>query len=324
MPPSYGLMTDRLDAAPLFQEDFLDEIWKNATVASLCLSLFRSRRMTSAQTRVPVLATKASAFWITGDTGLKPTTEIGWGNTYINAEELAAVVVIPDNVVDDADFPLWDEYRPELEEAAAVLIDDTILGGIAAPGSFPAGIVPAANAAGNTIVAGTSTVDWLDDVNNMIGLVEADGYMVDTLIGKLSLQARLRGLRDANKGFLVAPAGPAGSSAANQRYQGQLFGVNLELDQLGLQTFATGTNMPEVIGLDKDAFVIGRRKDLTFKTADTGVITAADGSIVINLFQQDASALRMVMRIGWQVKNPVSRIAPNATGRYPAGVVVSA
>ena len=119
--------------------------------------------MTRAQTRIPVLATKATAFWITGDTGLKPTAEIGWENTFINAEEQAAIVYIPDNVVADADYDLWDEYRPEVEEALAVLSDDTVLFGAGKPATFPVGIVAGATAAGNVTQYGTSTVDWLDD-----------------------------------------------------------------------------------------------------------------------------------------------------------------
>ena len=322
MPPVYNAMTDRTDAGPLIPEDAADEIWKGTVKSSFVHSNFRTRRMTRAQQRIPVLATKATAFWITGDTGLKPTTEIGWENTYINAEEQAAVVVIPDNVVDDTDYPLWDEYRPEIEEALAVLSDDTVLFGAGKPSTFPVGIVAGATAAANTVQQGTSTVDWLDDLSNVLAAVEADGYVPDLIVSKVDIKGLMRKTRDAQKGFLFAPNGPGYGSASTMQAGGEIFNVPLYIDELGLTGWGTEVaGDPAIIVMDKDAFVLGRRKDLAWKSADTGVITDAAGLVVINLFQQDASALRVTTRWGWQVKNPVNRLQPTKASRYPAGVM---
>jgi HK97 family phage major capsid protein len=321
VPPVYNALTDRTDAGPLIPEDASDEIWKGTTKNSYIHSNFRVRRMTRAQQRIPVLATKASSFWITGDTGLKPTTEIGWENAFINAEEQAAIVVIPDNVVADADVDLWDEYRPEIEESLAVLSDDTVLFGVGKPASFPVGIVAGATAAGNVTQYGTSAVDWLDDLSSVMSKVEADGYQPDQIISKVDIKGLMRTSRDANKGFLFAPQGPGGANAATMQAQGSIFDVPLYIDELGLTGWGTElAGEPATIVLDKDAFVIGRRKDLAWKTADTGVITDAGGLIVLNLFQQDASALRVTTRWGWQVKNPINRLQPVKASRYPAGV----
>jgi HK97 family phage major capsid protein len=321
MPPAYNLMTDRTDAGPLIPEDASDEIWKNTVVRSFVHSSLRTRRMTRAQTRIPVLATKATAFWITGDTGLKPTAEIGWENVFINAEEQAAIVYIPDNVVDDADFDLWDEYRPEIEEALAQLSDDTVLFGTGKPSSFPVGIVAGAAAAGNTI-QNASTVDWLVDLSNVMGRVEADGYVPDRIVSKVDIKASMRNTRDANKGFLFAPNGPAGQSASTMQAGGMIFNTPLYIDTLGLTGWGTGAaGEPAAIVMDTDAFVIGRRKELAWKTTDTGVITDGAGAIIINLFQQDASALRVTTRWGWVAKNPVNRLQPVKANRYPAGVL---
>ena len=96
----------------------------------------------------------------------------------------------------------------------------------------------------------------------------------------------------------------------------------LYIDELGLTGWGTElANEPAAVVLDKDAFVTGRRQDWTWKTADTGVITDAGGLVILNLFQQDASALRVVMRGGWVVRNPVNRLQPVAASRYPAGVL---
>src|SRR5262245_7453806 len=321
MPPAYNLMTDRTDAGPLIPEDASDEIWKNTTLQSFVHSALRARRMTRAQQRIPVLATKATSFWITGDTGLKPTAEIGWENVFINAEEQAAIVYIPDNVVADADYDLWAEYRPEIEEALAQLADDTVVFGTGKPSSFPVGIVAGSAAAGNTI-QNASTVDWLVDLSNVMGRVEADGYVPDRIFTKVDIKASMRNTRDANKGFLFAPNGPAGGPATTMQAGGMIFNTPLFIDALGCTGWGTAAaGDPAAVVLDTDGFVIGRRKELAWKSTDTGVITDGAGAIVINLFQQDASALRVTTRWGWVAKNPVNRLQPTKANRYPAGVL---
>ena len=54
------------------------------------------------------------------------------------------------------------------------------------------------------------------------------------------------------------------------------------------------------------------------------VIQDGSGTIVYNLAQQDMVALRAVMRLGWQLPNPINRVNTNASTRYPFSVLAPA
>ena len=65
------------------------------------------------------------------------------------------------------------------------------------------------------------------------------------------------------------------------------------------------------------------RLDITYTLATNGVITDGSNAIVYNLFQQDMTAMKVIMRIGWQLPNPPNWLKPtygDAT-RYPFAVL---
>jgi hypothetical protein len=75
----------------------------------------------------------------------------------------------------------------------------------------------------------------------------------------------------------------------------------------------------ELLAADWKKFVVGIRQDVTYDLFSEGVISDADGKVILNLMQQDTKALRVVFRVGFQVAIPVTRIGPST--RYPAGVI---
>jgi HK97 family phage major capsid protein len=309
------------EAGALIPEDVSKEIMKGVTEKSAALKLFRHRDMGRAQTRLPVLNVLPTAYFVAGDAGFKQTTAASWTNVYLNAEEIAAIAIIPEKVLDDSDYDLWGEMKPLLEEAIAVALDDAIFFGTNKPASWPTAIVTAAAAAGNVVRAGTSAVDLADDINNVMAAVEADGYIPNGHFARIQMRAKLRGLRDAQKNFLFQPDNQANLQNMPLQF-GTLMNEPITFSRGGFTSFATTADLWSLITGDWTQGVIGIRQDITYKMLDQSVITdgATPPVIQYNLPQQDLLAMRVVARFGFAVPNPVNRLNATAS-RYPFGAL---
>ena len=308
-----GMARDNVSV--LMPNEIAKEIIKEVSQTSACLSLMkRLPNMSKGVYQMPVLEALATAYFVGETSGFpnrkKPTSEV-WANKYIYAEEIAAIVPIPQAFLDDADYDIFAEIKPQIEEALGNVIDSAILYGTGAPATWPTNILDAANAAGNNVILGTSA-DIYDDILDEGGLVsklEAEGYFVNGFIGALSLRSKLRGLRDADGNLIFNVI----QEQAKYALDGQdiLFPLNGAID----------VSKSYLIAGDWTKAVYSIRQDITYKVLTEGVIQADDGSILYNLAQQDMVALRCVMRLGWQVPNPVNRIQPTEANRYPFGVL---
>lgn len=310
---AYNDIITRTDADALIPEPVRNEIIKSLPAASAALTLMKQVRMSSKKERQPVLSALPSAYWVEGDSGLKQTTKAEWENQYLEAEELAVLVPIPDAVRDDADFDVWGELRPSIIEALGQKIDEATLFDEDSPPSFPDAIITAAVAAGNTVSRG-DFADLAADIGGeggVMGLVEEDGFDVTGFAARTRLKSALRGLRDENGGLLFQPSLQAGTPA-------RLYDESI--------VYPDGNGAWEAHGVDLIAgdwskAIIGIRQDITFRVFDTGVISDEDGKVILNLMQQDSSVLRVVMRVGFVVANPISRRSPIAANRYPFAVL---
>jgi len=282
-------------------------------------------RMKRAQQRIPVMSQLPIAYWVAGasldarDIGMKQTTSLAWDNVYLNAEEMAVIVPIAKNLLDDMDYDFWSQTKPKVTEAFGVALDEAIFFGVNAPTTFPSSIVSAANAAGNLVLAGASTVDYLDDVNNAMALVEADGFDVTGFWARRQVKAKLRGLRDTTKGLIYYPE-TAPTASANI---GSLYGEPIVFSNAGLSGFVTGAANYSMIMGEWDQSMLAIRDDISMEMFDTGVITDAGSPPVIqyNLLQQDMVALRVTARFAWAVPNPINRQQSTKASRFPFAVV---
>src|SRR4051812_9987503 len=184
MPGNFSSIITRTDASPLIPEQTALDILKVLPQASVAMRACRTQRMSTKTFSQPVLNSFPVAYWVNGDTGIKQTTKVDWSDYTMTAEELATIVVIPDNLIADSGYPLWAEVRPLLVEAIGLALDQAVFMGVNKPATWPQGIVPAAIAAGNvneqdaTAALGGAYTDVLDTFD----LVEADGYDVNRVV----------------------------------------------------------------------------------------------------------------------------------------------
>lgn len=308
----YDNIISRTDAGALIPEDVAAAVVQGATEQSASLSLFRRVPMSRKQQRMPVLSALPTAYFVNGDTGLKQTTEANWANKYLDAEELAAIVPIPNNVLDDTDFDIWGETRPLLEEAIGRAVDAAVFFGVNKPASWPTAIVAAAVAAGNVVARGTNAAaagGIVGDLSDMFATVETDGFDVNGLIAVTSWKGRLRQARTTD-GARLAEVSPT-----------SVDGIDVRYPMRGL--WPTGLSAAEVIGGDFSQGVMAVRKDMTFEIFREGVIQDNTGAIIYNLLQQDMSAMRVTFRCAFQVPNPIRRDQETEGNRYPFGVLRS-
>lgn len=316
----YDSLVSRTDAEALIPEEVSREFLTRATEQSAVLTSFRRVPVAGKQVRFPVLSALPVAYWVNGDTGLKQTSELAWTNKYLQIEEAATIIPIPENVVDDlrdaGNVDVWSEVQPAVVEAIGRLIDATVFFGTNAPGTFPTNILAAATAAGNSVTEGSTAAQggFFGDIDKVLGVVEEDGFDVSGFVASRTARGKFRTARNAQ-----------GDKTDVGRLNGTLTevdGVPITYPMRGLfpNGGAAGTNVRMFAG-DWSQFVCGLRQDVTFKMLDQAVIQDNTGAIVYNLAQQDMVAMRVKIRLGWQVANLLNHDQPTEGSRYPVGVL---
>lgn len=313
--PTFSSLTDRTDAAALSREEVANTIIQGLPAASASLATFRRVNMTKSQQRMPVLSALPVAYWVSGDTGLKETSEINWANKYLDVRELAVIIPIPINVVDDSDFDIAGEAIPRLIEAFGAKLDAATLMNVANPWpeTYQKGIVRQAFDAGNYVVEGSSVAphdDFAGDISDTFAKVEEDGFDVNIVYARRKVRARLRNLRDDTGNPIYQPIS-AGNPAT-------IYGETLQFVPGG-----PWVNNYELIAGDRNAAILGVRSDFDFKVFTEGVISDDSSNVVLNLMQQDAIAIRCTGRFAFAVANPINAEGVGDSTRFPFAVLVN-
>jgi HK97 family phage major capsid protein len=308
----YTNIISRTDGQALVPEEVSNEILKNLAYNSALLALSRRATMGTNQTRMPVLAALPTAYFVNGDTGLKQTTEVNWTNKYLNAEEIAAIVPIPENVLDDTSYDIWGEVRPLLEQAAGRVLDAAAFFGVNKPSSWPSDVVTASAAAGNTVARGTNAAaagSLAGDISDAMATVEGDGFAVTGVVTQRSYMGRFRQVR-STQGERLLDVDLNGKMVEGAPYQ-------IAMDGL----WPTGGGAAELLVGDFSNSIVAVRKDFTYKILTEAVIQDTTGAIIYNLAQQDMVALRLTCRFAWQVANVINYQQQVEASRYPFAVL---
>ena len=308
----YNNIISRTDAAALIPEDVAAGIIKRLPQASAALALFRHVTMSRAQQRMPVMSALPVAYFVNGDTGLKQTSEAGWTNKFLNVEEIACIVPVPEAVLDDTAFDIWGETQPFMAEAIGMALDAAIFFGTNKPATWPNAIVADAVTSGNVVTEGTATPEEggvTGDVSALFATVEADGYDVNGIVAERRFKGLLRQAR-STIGTQLDPSGGLGGTDT-------MYGQSITYPLRGL--WPTAASSPTMIVGDFTEGILGIRQDITWKLLDQAVIQDNAGAIQYNLAQQDMVAMRVVARFAWQVA--MTPTIENVAGAYPFAVM---
>ena len=289
---------DKTNVEALFETQVANEIFEGVVRESKALSMFRRLpNMTSDKTKLRVLDSLPIAYFVDESTnnGRKNLTKMAWDKKYINAAELAVIVPIKENVLNDTTIDIWAEVKPRIVEAFGKKIDNAIFNGTDKPADWRAGLIPSIVTAGAEVTEGDNLYS---DINDVMTKVEESGYNVTGLLGGVGLKGKFRMLTDTT----------------GQPIKGT------EIDSLPkafLDNGAWDKTKSILVAGDFSQAVYAIRQDVTYKVLTEAVIQdPSTGDILYNLAQDDMVALRVVMRLGWEIPNPVNALN-ETTKRFP-------
>ena len=297
-------MITRQNAEALFSEDLVAEIIQGVTKQSAALSMFRRLpNMSSNIMRMRVLDALPMAYWVNDstDNGRKQVTNAAWANKYIVPAEIAVIVPIKEDVLDDASIDIWGEIRPRLVEAIGKKIDQAIFVGVDKPSAWRADLLSSIAQAGAYVSQGSGTL--YSAINDAMVKVEESGYNPSGIVGGVDVKGKFRMMLDTS----------------GQPIKGT------EIDELPKAYIDNGawdkTKAQMIVG-DFTQAVYSIRQDITYQVLDQAIIqNPSDGEIMYNLAQEDMVALRVVMRLGWEIPNPINALAPDESVRFPFAAI---
>ena len=221
--------------------------------------------------------------------------EYGFNYGHMTAAELAVIVPVPEAVLADSSFDIMGEVQPRVREAMGAKIDNAILFGGERPTEWTTDVLTLA--AKNKV---TGPIDYakLLGKDGLFSKVEAGGFGVDAVVGDLTAKAELRGLVDTTGRPLFRSDMQGATTYA-------LDGAPMYFPDNG----GFDASKAQLIAGNFKKLVYSIRQDVTVKLLDQGVIQdPSTKEIVYNLAQQDMVALRVVMRMGWALPNPATRL----------------
>ena len=304
---------ERSDVTGLIPEPVAREIFQGVVESSAVLKAGRKLPNMTAKTQsINVLDMLPLAYWVDGDTGFKQTSSMAWEKKKLYAEELAVIIPIPEAVLDDANYDIWAEVKPRIVEAMGQRIDEAVLFGTGAPATWRRCIVDTAVDAGACVTLGTDLFQDIMGENRLIAKAEESGYMPTGVMSAVAMRAKLRGLTDLN-GQPIFLANMQGSPGY------MLDGMEMRFPMNG----AWDAGRALMIAGDFSQLVYSIRQDVTYKVlTEATIVDPTTRAVVYSLAQQDMVALRAMMRLGWEIPNPISAYRATLEDYSPFAVLL--
>lgn len=299
----YNDLVTREGGAAELPKAVVDQVLADVERESTVMGLARIVRTATRDSRIAVMTELPSAYWVNGDAGLKQTSGVSFENQAVIAEELAVIIPVPDNVISDADIPIWDLVMPRIVQAMGKRLDDAVIFGINRPATWTSpALVPDAIAQGNVV---TASADPAADLLLAAEMVAESGYVPTSAVVRPGWQYNASARRTQ-----ALTSNPVGERAA---YALSVGGLAITTDPI-----TWDRSVAEALVCDWRNVVIGIREDVRLEVFREGVISDETGKVVLNLMQQDTSAIRATFRVGALLAKPATSYG---TGGSPVAIV---
>jgi HK97 family phage major capsid protein len=281
----------RAELSTIIQDEYSNVLLESAASNSVALQVFRQVNMGTKVQNLPVLATLPEADFVgesaTESGGVKPTSQVTWSNKVLTAEEIAVIIPIHENAVDDATVDVLDAITAEAGAAIGRKLDAAVMFGVDKPAAWTSDdLLAAAVAAAQTVTV--SATPGEDDLAGAIlqaaQMVDEAGWEPSAFAGPRGLRYRLANLR-ADDGQPVY-RGPLANGADDG---GQVVG----LDAAWVSGRVWDRDEAEAFVLDRERVILGVRQDITVKFLDQATVGG------INLAERDMVALRFKARYAY-------------------------
>ena len=204
--------------------------------------------------------------------------------------------------------------KPRIVEAFGRKIDEAILFGTNKPATWRDSIVETAVDAGAVVTDSGDLFADLMGPGGVIAKAEESGFMPTGVMSAVSMRARLRGLTDLSGRPLFLSDMQGAASYA-------LDGMPIQFPMNG----AWDADSALMIVGDFSQLVYSIRQDVTYKLlTEATIVDPTSRAVLYSLAQQDMVALRAVMRLGWEIPNPVSAFSSDLEARSPFAVYLPA
>lgn len=296
----------RSEVSTLIEEGYSRDFLSAAARQSAVLSAFPTRDMGTKTINEPVLATKPAAGWVgesaTADEGVKPTAQVTWANKQLVAEELAVIVPVHENVLDDATDDILAELVRVGSEAIANALDAAVIFGIGKPTSWTSNaLFASAQAGGNVYAVGVAGTD--DDLSGSILQAAdklSDRYDPTTLLAKRGLRYKLANQRATTGETIFQPSLNTAGAPVDNVHGLDAYWVNGTVSVSGSDVMVWNPATATAVIADRSRVVIGVRQDIQVKFLDQATVGG------INLAERDMVALRFKARFAYALGDNIA------------------
>jgi len=303
----------RAEVATLIQEEYSGALLDNTAESSAVIRAFGTVPLGTKITNAPVLTTLPEAGWVsesaTDSAGVKPTSQAVWANKQFVVEEIAVIIPIHEDTLEDATEDLLANITRLGGQAIGKKLDQAVLFGVQKPTTWTSlDLLAAATAAGNIfqISATPGEDDLAGSIFQAAGAVADSGANPTDILSAAGLRFRLANLR-ATDGTAILSR----TLGADGSFSDDIAGLDAQFVKNG----AWDNTLATAIIADEDRVKIGVRQDITVKFLDQATVGG------INLAERDMVALRFKARYAYVLGNTLTN---QGTASEPVAAVTPA